>query len=107
MRDLATFAFISALTIVSIPSSVLAAWQPNGIPVAPVGQGVVQSSPNLCTDELGGAYVTWKEQTSSDQGDPYLQRVTADGDIALGWPVRGVRIGTHPNSEFVCNLAPD
>jgi hypothetical protein len=91
----------------ALPSPLFAAWQPNGIPVAPVSAGIEQFIPNICTDGSGGAYVTWKENSSTDYGNAYLQRVTAEGDIPTGWSAKGIRIGSDPNDEFICNLAAD
>jgi hypothetical protein len=100
-------ALLPLLLACGLSSPILAAWQPNGIPVAPVGPGTTQFRPNICPDGAQGVYVSWKEETATDHGNAYLQRITAAGDIATGWPERGLRFGVHPGDESICNLAPD
>lgn len=47
--------------------------------------------PSVATDPADGAYLSW-----NDGQHLYLQRVTANGAIAAGWPVLGRRLASPP-----------
>src|SRR5688572_25341733 len=98
---------ITLALIAACPMWAFGAWQPNGIPVAPTGPSVAQYVFDLCTDGASGAYIVWNEETADDRGNVFLQRVTAEGEIAPGWPATGLRLGSDPRKEFARNLAPD
>ena len=51
-----------------------------------------QSSPNICSDGQGGAYVIWKDNASSSYGDIVATHLSITGVIAPG---QGVPIITH------------
>src|SRR5512134_1938255 len=78
----------------------VAAWQPNGVRVC--GNADSQDVPSIASDGAGGAYVLWRDlrdYTVTDL-DHYLQHVTADGNIAPGWPADGVPLCTAPGPQF-------
>ncbi len=65
-------------------------WPVNGIPVSQSGIGV---SPRVVPDGNGGALVLWLQS-----GGIYMQRVTADGQIASGLPANGVLLPSEPGN---------
>jgi hypothetical protein len=82
--------------------SIAPSWQVNGMPVtrAP-GQ---QVNPVVLGDGTGGAFFSWTDHTSSDI---YLQRLTASGEVAPGWPADGLPISVLPAGQGGTVLAPD
>jgi hypothetical protein len=57
------------------------------------------------TDGAGGAFVAWRDAHNSD--DVFLQRITALGLIAPGWPVNGLPIVVLPSIQELSGLAAD
>ncbi len=72
----------------------------------PVLGGYMQSSPQAISDDAGGFYVLWHDERNTHCGlscldDPkqiFVQRITADGTIASGWPALGIPAGSEPSS---------
>lgn len=66
-----------------------------------------QYSQSACADSTGGAYVAWQDYRSGNW-NIYLQRITAYGEIAPGWPVDGLPIcalaGTHDSPKVLADL---
>ena len=60
--------------------------------VALVDKSGQQSSPNICSDGAGGAFVIWKDNAESSYGDIYATHLSSDGVIAPG---EGVSILTY------------
>ncbi len=81
----------AALILGFSPISSLAAWPENGTPVC-TAPGT-QRNPRLLSDGSGGCYLTWTDYRSGD-GDVYVQRITATGEVAPGWPINGLPICT-------------
>jgi hypothetical protein len=77
-----------------------AEWLPVGLPL---GFGY---RPTACPDGAGGAYVIWTVAGSTAE-DVYLQRVTAAGTIAPGWPAGGLPVCVLPNSQLSGAPVPD
>ena len=65
-------------------------WGTEGL--ALINQPGQQSSPNICSDSQGGAYVIWKDNTTSSYGDIYATHLSSSGVIAPG---EGVPIITY------------
>ena len=65
-------------------------WGTEGL--ALINQPGQQSSPNICSDGQGGAYVIWKDNTTSSYGDIYATHLSSSGVIAPG---EGVPIITY------------
>ena len=65
-------------------------WDPEGL--ALVNQSGQQSSPNICSDGQGGAYVIWKDNAQSSYGDIYATHLSSEGVILGG---QGVPIITY------------
>src|SRR5512143_1194812 len=98
MQRTAWFAFPFVLGSLAVPASARAQWQPNGIPVCT--NGSIQSNPLATRDGTGGSYIAWVDYRGG-RTDVYLQRVTADGFIAPGWPQDGVGVCTAAESQYV------
>ena len=78
-------------------------WAPGG--VALCQNGCPGDIPQIVSDGAGGAYVAWRDirDYATNDVDVYLQRVTAAGLIASGWPVDGFPVAVLPGSqEFSC-----
>lgn len=100
---LTPLAALALLALASFPSR--AAWLPNGTPVAPHPSHQVW--PAVAPDGAGGAYVAWVDTRNNPPGTPlwaqetdlYLQRVTATGAAAPGWPADGVPVCVAPGYQ--------
>jgi len=59
-----------------------------------------QLAPVLAPDGAGGAFVAWEDYRAGG-GDPniYVQRITAAGAIAAGWPANGVGLCTQTDVQ--------
>ena len=71
-----------------------------GLPRTLAGRSVV-------SDGSGGAYVVWRISSPTTAQDIYLQRITATGLIAAGWPVEGLPIAALDSEQGSANLAGD
>src|SRR5436853_7922722 len=82
-----------ACVLFAIPSSALASWprQPLGYsPIAPSSGEQVLAQ--VVSDGAGGAYFVFTDKRSGNE-DLYIQRMTATGQIAPGWPATGLPLG--------------
>jgi len=77
-------------------------WAPGGVPLC---QSCFGDNPRVVSDGVGGAYVGWRDVRNSD--DVFLQRVTASGLIAPGWPASGLPVAVLPSVQEFSGLAPD
>jgi len=65
-------------------------WTADGFAVAPTAGGS-ESQPSICTDDAGGAFVTWAELRVATQGrDVYVQHVLSGGIVDPAWPADGL-----------------
>ena len=64
----------------------------------------VQFNPQLCSDGLGGAIITW-EDYRNDEWDIYAQRINSAGDIQ--WIPNGTKISTGNNPQMEQQLYSD
>lgn len=81
-------------------------WPANGVRVAgPASQGAQQ----LIADGTGGAIVVWVDNRggSNTHNDIYIQRITAEGTIAAGWPVDGLPLCMAVGDQLNPALASD
>ena len=74
-------------------------WLDGGI--APASGGREQAAPRVAPDGAGGALVFWQERDGGGLG-LRVQRVTADGAIASGWPPAGILL--VPGAERVTGV---
>lgn len=98
--------------LLSVMAPTLAfAWPLNGVRVT--GAFDIQGAPRITSDGTGGAFIAWQDLRDYFSGIPnsrtdcYLQRVTASGQIAPGWPQDGVVIAVGPGHQFPEQLLPD
>jgi hypothetical protein len=82
------------------PARGAAAWGPEGIPICSEcdASGVL-----MLPDGAVGAFVAWQRFG----GDISLQRVTAGGEIAPGWPADGVAVCAAPEYQALSSIAAD
>jgi hypothetical protein len=66
-----------------------AAWTSDGLPITTASAN--QASPRMVPDGSGGALIAWTDDRVGE-GGVFLTRVTSDGELAVGWPVGGVRV---------------
>ena len=82
-----------------------AEWLPNGTPVKPSVNGYL--TPTVVPDGRGGAYTAWTDRYA----DPRIQRLTADGDPAQGWPAEGTPTRKlefyEAYGDYPIEIAPD
>lgn len=98
MRTIQVLAIGSALALIA--SSAHGQWPPNGVHVSPLaGDG-----PRICADGRGGVFIAWR---ANYPADVMLQRITAEGAVATGWPLNGVPVCVHPESQQLESVVPD
>lgn len=79
-------------------------WPSNGVPVCTlVGD---QRDVRIATDGAGGAFVAWQDRRNGAI-DIYLQRITAEGGVAIGWPAGGALACGAPGVQSDLVLAAD
>src|SRR5256885_2314148 len=82
-------------------------WAPSGVPLCQ--NGCPGDIPRVVSDGLGGAFVAWRDirNYALTDVDVYMQRVTALGLIAPGWPADGLPIVAAPGTQYFSGLAGD
>ena len=75
-----------------------AEWPVNGNPVSK--QPLPQESPSIVPDGHGGAFVAW------DWYWVYLQRFSADGQYAVGWPDAGLSKARVDSDHLIVDIDP-
>ena len=70
-----------------LDSAGIASWSADGVPLCTALKD--QLFPSIVSDGAGGAFVAWQDGRYGSQTRPFVQRVTASGTIAGGWPVDG------------------
>lgn len=65
--------------------------------------------PSAIPDGAGGVIAAWTEYVSGQFGDTriVLQRLTAAGAVAAGWPAAGLQLPTNPGQFSDTQLFPD
>lgn len=68
-----------------------------------------QDNPQLISDGAGGAYVLWDDERdyAVSSFSIYMQRVTADGQIAAGWPRDGLPVCRADGDSYPFRIVPD
>ena len=94
------------LSVVAAPPA-SSQWSPSGVRLCQVG--CAGQGPQIISDGWGGAYIVWLESRnySITDDDVYLQRVTATGEIAPGWPQDGFPVCVFPRTQYPQGIAPD
>jgi len=63
-------------------------WAAAGQPVCVVA-GTAQWDPQIASDGVGGAIITWEDNPAAGDWDIYAQRIDGDGGIHTGWAAAG------------------
>jgi hypothetical protein len=66
-----------------------------------------QINPSIVADKAGGAFIAWQDYRKGNEYDIYVQHVTGNGTLVLGWPVDGLGVCLAPNSQYTPVLAND
>lgn len=80
-------------------------WPLDGLLLA--GGPSMQFPQGLVPDGAGGVLVLIRNQFVGDAGDLYLQRITAGGQIAPGWPAGGAPVAVAPGEQSFATMASD
>jgi len=90
---------------VTVAGAIAPGWPAEGVPIvtAPDEQLYLVMVP----DGRGGVLCSWDDYRPVGDADVYAQRITANGVLAAGWSVNGVRVSTAPSYQFTSHLAPD
>ncbi len=78
-------------------------WTSNGVAICTATN--LQSSPQILSDGLGGAIITWQDYRSGSNYDIYAQRVDSSGSVQ--WISNGVAICTAINSQSRPRIVSD
>jgi hypothetical protein len=87
----------------SVDASGNTQWAADGVAICNAANS--QSLPQLISDGLGGAIITWRDDRSGSHFDVYAQRVGADGNVL--WPTNGAAICTVANDQKSVQLTGD
>ncbi|MBI3635863.1 MAG: hypothetical protein HY216_06535, partial [Candidatus Rokubacteria bacterium] len=98
-------AIVLASLSLSVARSATAGWVPNGVPLC--SSPCASDLPNIVTDGAGGGIVMWRHYAGSGVHNVVLQRITAEGDIAPGWPADGVPASTDPHNHSNPGITAD
>ena len=96
---------LAAVSLMALAAGAVSAydWGPNGVPVAgPVSN---QDAQRILPDGKGGAFIAWRDSRHGE--DVYLQRITAAGQVAPGWPSDGFPVCTNPAQQELTDIASD
>src|SRR5262245_42453163 len=100
MRTRSQHVFGSLLLVLGagLSSPSVAGWPPEGRLVCTDCRA---RASYITSDGEGGAYVIWTEARNyaTSGEDLYMQRITASGDIAPGWPADGVGVSAAPDLQ--------
>ena len=96
---------LSALPLAWFAAPAAAQWIAGGVHLCQ--SGCTGDAPMVVPDGAGGAFVAWRELSPTNGSDVYLQRVTASGTIAPGWPPGGLAVTLLTDSQHLPDLASD
>jgi len=92
-----------AVSLVAAPAA--AQWTPGGVRLCQ--SGCSGDLPRVIADGAGGAFVAWRGNSPTTGTDVYLQRITASGVIAPGWPLEGLPVALLTDSQEAIDLVGD
>lgn len=88
-----------------VPAGTLApGWTANGTLVSDAAALGVEYDPGIAPDGAGGAYVVWNIEYGGVLA--YIQHLTAQGQVAPGWPQFGMRVAPTP-AQFHPQIVED
>jgi hypothetical protein len=79
------------------------AWTPDGINVCTAPGN--QQSPQIASDNAGGAVITWEDSRSTAQTNVYAQRVSLSGSTL--WTLNGIRVASSTGNQQSPQLTTD
>ena len=85
-----------------VDSNGAALWAADGVPICTASQ--LQTAPQLISDGVGGAIITWYDERSGP-ADIYAQRVNSSGGTT--WTADGVLICQASNQQYMPQLVSD
>lgn len=105
-RRLILIAVFSIGLLTWLPRQADAQWRPEGVPLCDT---CVADAAKLLPDGSGGVFVAWRDTRANlvTGSDVYLQRLTAAGAIAPGWPTSGLGVCVAPESQNLFAVSPD
>lgn len=91
---------------ISAGGAMATGWPTDGRAVCTAAQD--QLAPVLAPDAVGGTFVAWEDYRAGGANpDIYVQRLTAAGAIASGWPANGIGVCTQANAQGRPTIASD
>jgi hypothetical protein len=66
-----------------------------------------QVEPRVASDGQGGAYFAWRDGRSGLSDDVYAVRLTANGGLAVGWPMNGRAFCAAAGDQRAIDIAAD
>lgn len=81
-------------------------WGPTGVSVCDSCRADI---PQILPDGHGGAFIAWRDFTNGSVtgNDVFLQRITNEGQVAPGWPSKGLPVCRDPGSQHLSALTTD
>jgi len=86
-----------------INSSGIAQWIPNGTIICTASN--YQTNPQICSDGVGGAIITWEDYRSGSNRDIYAQRINSSGNVQ--WTPNGTAICTANENQEYAKICSD
>ncbi len=78
-------------------------WSANGTEVCIENE--IQYFPQICSDEAGGAIITWEDFRNGNNTDIYAQRINSTGDVK--WTIDGLSICTAYQDQWYPQICSD
>ncbi|MBW1985531.1 MAG: hypothetical protein JRI53_12490 [Deltaproteobacteria bacterium] len=78
-------------------------WVLNGVAISTYNKS--QGAPQISSDGVGGAVITWHDKRNGINPDIYAQRINSTGDVK--WIVNGTAISTADDDQVVPQICSD
>ena len=96
---------VIVLTVSTFPLTDAAGWSDDPTVNTPISTAAgYQRDPQICSDSLGGAFITWNDNRSGNY-DIYAQRVDSEGNVQ--WTSDGVAICTASSDQRSPQIVSD
>jgi len=79
-------------------------WTLDGVAVCTVSD-VIWGGPQICSDEVGGAIITWRDSRETTDDNIYAQRIDSNGNI--DWATNGLPICNASNYQYNAHICSD